>query len=173
MTQLFGHKHVHRLAAAAATLLLLAVTACGASSRNAASTPDKPESAPAKAYRVGETAELFGLKLTIDQVETKTEYQSEVLQAGTEFLLVTVTLENTGEESKTYNPHSFELFPSNGKPDLNVSTLAGEGQLREGSLEPGAKVSGVIPFEHPKDDPTGKLTFQPNLMSEQKIVFEW
>ncbi|WP_276356642.1 DUF4352 domain-containing protein [Cohnella caldifontis] len=164
-------------------LLTAALTACGPSNgsssgassvqapANEADGSNSPETA--KTYEIGETAELFGLKLTVDQVDKKSEFNQEVLQEGMEFILVKVTLENAGKEAKPYNAHSFELISSSGKPDLNVTTLAGEGQLRQGNLDPGSKVSGIIPFEHPKDDSSGKLTFQPNLMSDQKIVFEW
>jgi hypothetical protein len=45
-------------------------------------------------YKVGESAELFDFKVTVDDVQKADQYNSEVLQAGTEFVLVKVTLVN-------------------------------------------------------------------------------
>lgn len=155
-------------AAAIALLATLMLSACGSGK----SEPVADASAGEPVYGVGETAALFDFKVTVDGVETKSEYNRQVLRPGTAFVLIRVTLENTGSESRSYNASSFELLDSNGKSDLNVTTLNGEGELRLGELAPGAKASGVLPFEHPAGDETMTLTFRPNKMSDRAIRFD-
>lgn len=155
----------------AATLALLAtltLSACGGGE----SGPSADANAGERVYGVGETAALFDFKVTVDEVAIESEYNRQVLQPGTAFVLIRVTLENTGSESRSYNASSFELLDASGKPDLSVTTLDGEGELRIGELAPGTQASGVLPFEHPAGDETMTLTFRPNKMSDREIRFD-
>ncbi len=163
----FAGKRGRATAAAIALLAMLTFSACGGGSK-----PSAEANAGDPVYGVGETAALFDFKLTVDGAETASEYNRQVLQPGTTFVLVHVTLENAGSESKTYNSSSFKLLDSSGKTDLSVTTLDGEGELHIGELAPGEKASGVLPYEHPADDGTMTLTFQPNAMSDRTIRFD-
>lgn len=163
----FKGKRGRATAATIALLAMLTLSACGGNSK-----PSVEANAVDTVYSVGETAALFGFKLTVDGVETESEYNRQVLQPGTTFALVHVTLENAGSESKTYNSSSFKLLDSSGKSDLSVTTLDGEGELHIGELAPGERASGILPYEHPADDETMTLTFQPNTMSDRTIRFD-
>ncbi len=168
------------LAAGMASLLLITMAACGTSASvqpQDSSATGKTENTSStvsseKIYQMGESAQLFDIKLTIDDVQKTNDFDSEVLRDGMGFVLVKVTLENVGSEGKPYNYASFKLLSSDSKPDLNVTTLNNQSELHEGELAPGEKTSGIIPFEHPKNDPTMMLQFTPNIMSEQKIAFQ-
>lgn len=155
------------IASAIALLAMLALPACGGDSK-----PSAEAYAGDTVYGIGETAELFGIKLTVDGVEKAIAYNRQVLQPGTTFVLVHVTLKNAGSESKAYNSNSFELLHSGGEADLSVSTLNGEGELRIGELAPGDEASGLLPYEHPAGDETMTLTFRPNKMSDREIRFD-
>ncbi|WP_040950853.1 DUF4352 domain-containing protein [Gorillibacterium massiliense] len=173
--------------------LIISAAGCGSSSNKAEDKPATAEaSQPAsaapeaaventaagqgdtdsKTYKIGETAELFDLQVTVDKVESAASYNEQILKDGTEFVLVHVTLKNAGKEQKNYNSASFNLLSSSGSPDLSVTTLDQSGELHIGQLAPGETVSGVLPFEHPVGDAVKMLEFHPNMMSERVLRFD-
>ncbi|MFC5404588.1 DUF4352 domain-containing protein [Cohnella soli] len=156
------------LAVAIALLAMVMLSACGG--KGGGGSEDEAAGAKeVRVHRIGEAATLFDLKLTVDRIERTGEYNKQVLQPGTEFVLVHVTLENAGSGTRKYNSSSFELLSADGKPDLSVTTLNGEGELHIGDLAPGGKISGILPYEHPKNEAAMTLTFRPNTMSDQTI----
>jgi uncharacterized membrane protein YfhO len=172
-------KQGKQIVAGIAALLLIAVAGCGSdgpSQNNAADKSGGTSSAVSasaeKIYQVGETASLFDFKLTIDEVQKSDSYHQQILKDGMEFVMVKVTLENTGNESKPYHYASFKLFSSASEQDLNMTTLDIPDELHQGDLAPGEKVSGFIPYQHPKNDPVMNLQFTPNIMSDRLIIFQ-
>jgi hypothetical protein len=160
-----------------AALLLIAIAGCGTANPSQNKADDKsgdssPSASSEKIYQIGETASLFDFKLTIDEVQKSDSYNEQILKDGMEFVLVKVTLENTGSESRLYHHASIDLISSSGQPDLQMTTLDATDELHEGDLAPGGKVSGIIPYQHPKDNTVMELQFIPNIMSDQKIIFQ-
>ncbi|MBW5447501.1 DUF4352 domain-containing protein [Cohnella sp. CFH 77786] len=160
----------NRFAGIVTALLLILLAACGGPAETKPSAAGNMTEGE-QTYRVGETAMLFDIKATVNEVTKTGDYHQQILKDGTEFVLVKVTLENAGAETKRYHYASFKLLSSGSEPDLNVTALDNGEELHEGELSPGARVTGIIPFEHPKNDPVMKLQFKPNPMSERMIEF--
>ncbi|WP_237750498.1 DUF4352 domain-containing protein [Weissella cibaria] len=87
-----------------------------------------------------------------------TEYTTP--KAGTQFILVNVTLKNTGNKSVSYNPYDFKLDDNGNQTDMN--SYAGNDEqgnpvvsddLHSGTLQPNATVSGTLVSEgNPEND---------------------
>ncbi len=116
-----------------------------------------------------EAATLDGVKMTVTGAEYKTAISEfETAASGKTYALVTVSLENTGDKTKPYNPFDFRVQTASGQV-LDPTVVSTPG-LNSGDLVAGGKVSGVIPFEVPVEDGHQYLIWKPGFGSERAIV---
>lgn len=123
-------------------------------------------------FGIGETVELGDYHVTVTNVETDEGDEFEQPAEGKDFILVSVKIENNGDEDIDYNPYDFELENSNGqKEEIDLIAVRQDEQLQSGKLSPGGEVEGIVPFEEDIEDDL-KLHFTPNFLSDKKITFD-
>lgn len=125
---------------------------------------------PDETFYVGDEITMGAYVLTVDKVKHSSGTQYDKPKKGKEFLIVTVTLKNNGEDEFDYNPYNFSVQDSNGSvTDITFTTVDSDTSLEAGSLVSGGKVSGTLAFEVPKNDKKTVLRYQPDFWSDKEI----
>jgi len=129
------------------------------------------EEAPAKEeYAVGEAVQLGDNILTVTNVEKSTGDEYDKPKQGHEYVVVTVKIENAGNDNISYNPYDFKMSNSQGQIlDPAISIIDTDTALQSGELAAGGTVSGTIVFEQPAGDPGLQLQYTPSFWSDETI----
>ncbi len=99
------------------------------------------------------------------------EYDS--VKPGNEFVMVTVTIKNTGKENISYNPYDYKMQNSQGQIlDGTYSSINEATALGDGNLAVGGSVTGTLIFEQPKDDKALSLIYTGNMFTTEGITFK-
>lgn len=121
-------------------------------------------------YNVGEEAILGDGAITVTNVEKSQGSQYDKPQSGKEFVIVSVTIENKGQDKLSYNPYYFKMQNSQGQQeDVTISTVNSDTALSSGELISGGKVSGTLIFEEPTGDTGLALIYNDNLWSSKEL----
>lgn len=137
-------------------------------STNSSNTEEKTD------FKIAETANIDDRKLTVNSIERNYSTGNEYLkpEAGKEFVVVTITIENNGKDSINFNTFDFKMQDSNGVQLTEDFSAVSDGKLNSGSLAAGGKVTGKIAYQVPQDDKGLKLLFtNPNLFNNKTITF--
>lgn len=122
-------------------------------------------------FTANDVIQLGDYQLKIDKVErnwtSNNDYDRP--ESGKEYVLVAVTITNTGKNSIPYNSYDFKLQDSNGVQKSEAFTT-GENKLNSGDLAQGGKVAGNLVFEAPKGDAGLKLIFNPTLLGKDAVI---
>lgn len=153
--------------------LSTATVACG--SADTASGGDKPvvtseqnKTQEKKDYKVGDTVDIDGMKLKVDEVTTSQGNDFDKPKEGNEFVIVKLTITNGSDQNISYNPFDYSIENSNGQiTDQTFSTMNSETALSSGELAKGGTVTGSIIFEAPKGDKGLKLQYKGNILSDK------
>jgi hypothetical protein len=139
-------------------------------------TEAKTESAEKKAepvkevFAVGEKVQLGDNVLTVTNVEKSAGSDFDQPKDGNEFVIVTVEINNAGDENISYNPFDFKMANSQGQiVDQAFTTINNDTSLQSGELAGGGKVSGTIAFEQPAGDAGLQLHYTPSFWSDKTI----
>lgn len=133
---------------------------------------EKEDSAPPvkEEFAVGEKVQLDANVLTITKVEKSAGSEFDQAKDGHEYVVVTVEIENAGDENISYNPFDFKMANSQGQiVDQAFTTIDTNTALQSGELAPGGKVSGTITFEQPSGDSGLQLQYTPSFWSDKTI----
>lgn len=104
-------------------------------------------------YAVNETAELKNQKFTVTKVEKSSGSDFDKPKEGKEYVIVTVSVENTSDDTISYNPFYFKMQNSQGQIESQAFTIVdSDTSLKSGDLAAGGKIEGTIAFEQPVDD---------------------
>lgn len=141
------------------------------------STPEptiapSPTTSPTTAT-IGDREEAGGMAMTLVEAYGTTALNQFLrADAGKEYLVVEVIIENTGRDSAPYNPLYFKLKDDGGF-EYNTSLFVGDGGLKSGELARGEKVRGRIAFEISKEAKSYRMTFEPMVLfgGYEPIVF--
>ena len=166
-----------------ALAMVFALSACGNSSTpsstaSGAAASDASASPKADAntvYAIGQAANVDGCEMTVTKVEKSAGSEYDKPQnAANEFVIVTVSIKNSGKNNLSYNPFYFKMQNSQGQITDTTYTSADEGTaLNSGELAPGGSVSGTVAFEQPKDDPGLVLQYQDDVFADgTKLQFK-
>lgn len=90
-------------------------------------------------------------------------------QAGKEYILVNVTIENNSDSPVSFNEFDFKLEDSKGVRRNTGYVGQVKNQLNYGELAVGGKVTGDIPFEITKGDTGLKLIFNPSFWTNKEV----
>ena len=121
-------------------------------------------------YKVGDTVEMSGRTLKVNKVERSKGGEWNQAKDGYEYVIVDVTIRNTGSSTVSYNVFDFSLQDSNGNiTDQTFYTSDRNTDLSSGQLAPGGTVTGTIPFEAPIGDTGLELIYEPDLWSDKQI----
>lgn len=121
-------------------------------------------------FAVGEQVQLGDNVLTVTKVEKSAGGDFDQSKDGHEFVIVTVEINNAGDENISYNPFDFKMSNSQGQiVDQAFTTVDTNTALQSGELAPGGKVSGTIAFEQPAGDTGLQLQYNPSFWSDKTI----
>lgn len=136
-----------------------------------ASAKEEEKAPPVKEdFAVGEKVQLGDNVLTVTKVEKSAGSDFDQPKDGHEYVVVTVEIENAGDENISYNPFDFKMSNSQGQiVDQAFTTIDTNTSLQSGELAPGGKVSGTIAFEQPTGDPGLQLQYTPSFWSDKTI----
>ena len=130
------------------------------------STPTSADLTP----KVGDVTKLGDREFVVNSVRRSSGFNYNTPDKGKEFVIVNVTIRNLGSDEISYNPFDFKVQDANGAQESETfATL--DDDLRSGTLAPGGKVTGSMPFEVPTGD-QATLIFQPSFWSSQRIVVD-
>jgi hypothetical protein len=115
--------------------------------------------------KVGERAEVASVVLTVNSVERKDELNKyQKAEAGSEFVIVDVLIENTWTEEEPYNPYYFSVKDGTGV-ESSVEMNMERGALQSGDLIPGDKVKGTVVFKVAKGATGLVMTYEPLVLA--------
>jgi Domain of unknown function (DUF4352) len=98
---------------------------------------------------VGVRVESAGVALTVNKVSTATSIQQFLTpQAGNIYLVLDVTIENTGQDAGSYNALYFKVKDANNF-EYDTALAAPDPSLKSGDSNKGDKVRGNVAFELP------------------------
>ncbi|WP_318764981.1 DUF4352 domain-containing protein [Lactiplantibacillus carotarum] len=97
-------------------------------------------------YKVGETATIDHVQLTVNSVKTAASFDDGLStpKSGNQYYTVKVTLKNTGKEKASYNPLDFNIKSNGNQTDFNEINTADNNTLDSGDLAAGGTVSGTM-----------------------------
>jgi hypothetical protein len=119
---------------------------------------------------VGDVTKLGDREFTVNSVKRANVLSYSTPKTGKEFVVVNVTIRNLGTDEVSYNPFDFKVQDANGAQESETFASLDD-SLNSGTLAPGGKVTGSIPFEVPTGD-EAKLIFQPSFWSSQRVVVD-
>ena len=96
--------------------------------------------------RLGERCEAGGIALTVHGVTRAPEISGALPAPGKVFLLLNVTLHNSGHSRASYSPAFFRMTDSSGEVSISAAA-APPPELGTGELRLGEQVTGNLAFE--------------------------
>jgi hypothetical protein len=125
-------------------------------------TSDPPKTKP-KGHAIGEEINLQNwILLTVTNVEKSRGDEKSKPRGGSEYIIVSVKIENIGDHDFRYNPYSFALVNNKGQTfDEDVAaTIDLDTYLGQGDLKKGENVTGTITFQRPISETGLQVFFQ-------------
>src|SRR5260221_669129 len=137
----------------------------GNNGQNTATATSAPKDATPK---VGDVTKLGDREFIVNSVRRSGAFSYNTPKAGKEYVIVNVTITNLGKDEVSYNPLDFKVQDANGAQETETFASLDD-TLNSGTLAPGGKVTGSIPFEVLIG---GKATliFQPSFWDSQRVV---
>ncbi len=125
-----------------------------------------------ESYIIGEEVKLGETTIVVNSVEKSAGTEWDKPKSGNEYVIVSVTIRNVGQQEIFYNPYNFSMINSQGQiTDMAFTTVDSDTALSSGSLASGGTVSGTISFEQPIEDSNLVLKYAPNIFSDKEIKF--
>lgn len=147
-------------------------TASTTSSAKHASSTKTSKSAANQVYKVGQSATIDGIKLTVNSVKTATSLDDYTKpKSGNQYYTVNVTLKNTSKEKADYNSYDFEISSNGNRTDFDEINTDDDNTLDSGSLSPNGTVSGDLIGQATKTGAV-KLIYTPNSLSDAHRTFQ-
>lgn len=137
------------------------------------SKEEKPEKK--EFYALNETIDVEGATLSVNSATKSTGTDFDKPAEGMEYIIVEVTITNTGDNEIDYNPFDYKMQNSQGQIESQAFSIVNQGsELKSGKLAAGGNVTGSIVFEQPIDDTDLTLIYQANMFSgdEYKIKLQ-
>lgn len=121
---------------------------------------------------VGESGTVDGVKMTLTNVEYKTS-MSEFEQAGDgkTYVVANVQLENTSNETKSYNVFDFRIQTAGGQV-LDGAFASVPTPLNSGDMVTGGKAQGQIVFEVPVEEGSQYVIWKPNAVRSDRAIIQ-
>lgn len=123
-------------------------------------------------FKVGDKIEFEKRILTVSSVKRNYVESSEFAltpEAGKEFILVNVTIENNSDSPISFGEFDFKVEDSKGVRKSSAYVGEIKNQLDYGDLAIGGKVTGNLPFEVSKGEKGLKLLFNPSFWSDKEV----
>lgn len=157
-------------------------TSGGSDEPQRADTPVPPQSGAADStqpegesrFRVGETAELKGVRVTLVDVTESTGSTFNTPTDGNVFVLCEFAIANDSDrEINVSSAMSFEAYCDDYTCTFSLGALLEKGNQNQldGTVAPGKKFNGVIGYEVPTDWKELEIRFTPDFWSGKDITF--
>ena len=157
-------------------LILFAISSGGSDEpksndgKNSSNSSKSSEDINEKIFNVGEEIEYKNMKLIVNSVNFKSNYQYNNPDEGNEFVEINVTIENVGDSEESYGTYDFSIVNSQGsKTDVDFETYTIDGGLSSGELIAGGKVTGNLVFQVPQNDEKLTLYYSPSFWSKKYV----
>lgn len=134
-------------------------------------TPPKTEET---VFTVGDTVELAGVKVCLEDVSVSKGSQYNKPTSGNVFAICEFTIENNSDEEITVSSMmSFEAYCDEFACNYSLSALLAKDNKNQldGTVAPGKKLNGIIGYEVPKDWKELEVHFTPDVWDDKNIVF--
>ncbi len=130
----------------------------------------KEEEQQEEEFYIGDEIIMGDYILTVDKTENSKGTDYDKPKKGNEFLVISVTIKNNGDDEIYYNPYDFSVQNGNGQVnDITFTSIDSDTALNSGKLIAGGSVSGTLAFEVPKNDNNLLLRYQPDFWSDKEI----
>ena len=117
-------------------------------------------------YALGEEATLGDIVLKVNKVERTKGENLDKPKEGNEFVVVYITMINTGKKRLNYNVYDFKVKNSEGEIVGPIFSIVNNSTaLGGGDIQPGEVVTGSILFEEPIREPDLTLQYQNGMWS--------
>jgi len=120
--------------------------------------------------KVGDVTKLGDREFVVNSVRRSGAFNYNTPKVGKEYVIINVTIRNLGKDEISYNPYDFKIQDANGAQE-SETFAALDDSLNSGTLAPGGKVTGSMPFQVPVGD-KALLIFQPSFWSSQRVVVD-
>jgi Domain of unknown function (DUF4352) len=146
------------------------ITVAAGSGNTSATQP--ASSSSGSDYKVGQTANVDSMSMTLNSVKTSQGGAYDSLKAGDVYLIVDVTVKNgTGSHQNVSSAINFKLNDSTGQ-EYNETIITGSTPPDDTALRDGAKLRGQLVYEVPKSMKSFTLTYQPNFTSTDQATWD-
>lgn len=129
-------------------------------------------------FKVGETVDVDGVQFKVNKVDLNPGSTYSKPKEGNQYVLVNVTITNTGDKTTNYNPFDFKLDDNGNQTNLSEYIMNDDGSnpvsdtLSSGSLSKGGSVTGTMVGQAKVGDKY-KLIYTGNMfLDKEKITFE-
>lgn len=127
-----------------------------------------------KTVSVGEEFEAEGLKgraVSVDEDYTvpNDDYDLFKPESGYKFIMVDFSFENTGKSDEYVDVYDFKCYADD---DTCEQHYYNDDWAKESQLSPGRSISFSTIFEVPEDASSIELEYEPNWLSDQKIIIK-
>ncbi len=123
-------------------------------------------------YKVGQTATVGSMSMTLNSVKTTQGGPYDDLKAGDTYLIVDVTVKNgTGSPKNVSSGVDFKLNDSTGQ-SYTETVITGETPPDDTALRDGAKLRGQLTYEVPKSMKQFTFTYQPDFLTSDQATWD-
>jgi Domain of unknown function (DUF4352) len=147
----------------------------GSTSNNDQTTTTSTPAVTAKTYKQSEVVEIDGVKVSISEVKDyKSSNQFIKAKDGNKFLAISVNIENTSGEGKSYNVFDYKLKDKEGA-SYQTGFADITPALSSGDLQPTKKAKGYVVFEVPTTIKNSDLEFMYEPLSftgSKQVIWE-
>lgn len=122
-------------------------------------------------FKVGDVIKVGDRTLTVVSVEKNWKGTNSYMKpdAGNQYVVVRVAIENTGKDTINVNDWSFEIQDASGVRK-NTSYIGVDDDLPSVDLIPNGKVSGNLGFEVKSDATALKLVYKTNMWTDNVVL---
>lgn len=120
----------------------------------------------------GEAATVGGVKMTLTGIEYKTNISEyETADSGKTYVIADVALENTSDETQSYNVFDFRIQTAGGQV-LDGAFATVSPSLSSGDMVTGGKATGKIVFEVPVEEGHQYVIWKPNSFNADRAIVQ-
>lgn len=133
----------------------------------------KPKQQKKSLYKVGDSATIDNMKLTVNSVTPTSDIDDNIStpKSGNQYYVVKVTLKNIGDDEESYDSYDFQIKSDGNKTDLDEVNTKNDDDLDSGDLAAGGHVTGVMTGQAKKDGQV-ELIYSPDSFNDKHVTFK-
>ena len=143
----------------------------GPTSAPAEEQQEEKEAEPKTEFSQDEVVTYNDVEFTVTGVEKHMGDEYDTPKDGSEYVTVSIKIENKSDEKISYNPYDWKMENSNGQ-ETDTAIVLNDSELESGDLNPGGNVEGTLTFEEPQGDKGLKLNYYDNMLFDEEAAFK-